>query len=404
VRPLSSIALVIFLSGMAEAATILTDPGAAAAAHAQVPGYGDSQEVGFEELSLGVVPATEYAAWGLEIDGPSPRVVLPTAFGTAGVGQRVLAVGYSATQGPEVHLRYAEPQRMVSLVVVDAGPGLLADVVVEGHVQESLVLPVDGEGLPGGQFLALIFDGPADELRLRAPLSGDGFGLDELVFGIPGTVDNDLDGASEEDGDCDDGDPSIVVGAFDGCDGKDNDCDGLIDEAADADADHWSTCMGDCDDLDPTRAPDQPEVCANGVDEDCDGFVDEDADSDGDGYSPCEGDCDDALPDAVPGAAEVCDETDNDCDGIVDEAPDADGDGFTGCEGDCDDADPLRVPGPSCEPSSEAPDDDPTREDIEPVVHIPGIGGGGCDCSLRAGDASPILTMACFLLLSRRRP
>lgn len=47
-----------------------------------------------------------------------------------------------------------------------------------------------------------------------------------------GAQDGDGDGYTEEDGDCDDGDPSVHPGASDGCDGQDTDCDGSIDEDA----------------------------------------------------------------------------------------------------------------------------------------------------------------------------
>jgi hypothetical protein len=51
----------------------------------------------------------------------------------------------------------------------------------------------------------------------------------------PGT-DDDGDGYTVEDGDCDDGDAGINPGVTsDGCDGEDNDCDGAIDEDFDGD-------------------------------------------------------------------------------------------------------------------------------------------------------------------------
>jgi hypothetical protein len=44
-------------------------------------------------------------------------------------------------------------------------------------------------------------------------------------------VDNDGDGLSECSGDCNDGNPAILPGAAEVCDGLDNDCDGVADNA-----------------------------------------------------------------------------------------------------------------------------------------------------------------------------
>ena len=46
-------------------------------------------------------------------------------------------------------------------------------------------------------------------------------------------LDDDGDGLSELEGDCDDGDPSVSPAAVEVCDGEDNDCDGLIDDQDD---------------------------------------------------------------------------------------------------------------------------------------------------------------------------
>ncbi len=78
-------------------------------------------------------------------------------------------------------------------------------------------------------------------------------------------------------------------------DGIDNNCNGLIDEGCctDNDNDGVTDCDGDCDDNDPNNYPFNTEVC-DGQDNDCDGLVDDDdpdvvgqttwyADTDGDG-------------------------------------------------------------------------------------------------------------------------
>jgi hypothetical protein len=54
----------------------------------------------------------------------------------------------------------------------------------------------------------------------------------------PSDVDDDGDGLTENEGDCDDTDAAIHPGAADGCDGKDSDCDDEVDEDA-ASEDGW---------------------------------------------------------------------------------------------------------------------------------------------------------------------
>ncbi|MFZ5481915.1 MAG: putative metal-binding motif-containing protein, partial [Myxococcota bacterium] len=202
------------------------------------------------------------------------------------------------------------------------------------------------------------------------------------------TIGCDLDGDLAEDAtcggdDCDDENPSAVLGGNEVCDDADNDCDGYTDEEA-ADAATWygdgdgdgygvdgvvtAACDappgfvadgGDCDDFTTTRSPVAEETC-NDLDDDCDGETDEDAtdaplwhaDLDGDGFgdpasatAACEApagwvadgtDCDDLDGLVSPGAAETCNAADDDCDGETDEDAvdvptwyaDADADGF----------------------------------------------------------------------------
>ena len=121
----------------------------------------------------------------------------------------------------------------------------------------------------------------------------------------------------------------------------------------DDDGDGFSEEQGDCDDTNADLSPNATEICDE-IDNDCDGDIDDDdssldasetgttfyADTDGDGYGdadseilacvlPEEGaaenmdDCDDSNADVSPDATEVCDETDNDCDGNIDDADDS---------------------------------------------------------------------------------
>ena len=192
-----------------------------------------------------------------------------------------------------------------------------------------------------------------------------------------GILDSDGDGYLESEGDCDDSDASVNIGATEICDGIDNNCDGEIDEGvmtsfyADSDGDGFGDAQyveeacespegfvpngSDCDDENGDIYPSADEVC-DGIDNDCNELVDDglgilmyqDADFDGfgdsdvvvdacqdePGLSRVPGDCDDSNPALNPDATEVCDELDNNCDGEIDEGVqetyyiDADGDGF----------------------------------------------------------------------------
>ena len=110
----------------------------------------------------------------------------------------------------------------------------------------------------------------------------------------PLSIDDDGDGYSESEGDCDDSDPAL--------------------NPADEDADGVSTCTGDCDDTNAATADSDNDADCDGVltSSDCNdndpSMPMNDADCDG---SPTEEDCNDADPYAFP--------YDTDEDGVADD-------------------------------------------------------------------------------------
>ena len=109
---------------------------------------------------------------------------------------------------------------------------------------------------------------------LGCPPSGPDPAIDTGDTGAAISEDDDEDGFTVADGDCDDSNPSVYPGAEELCDGLDSDCDGLLpvdDPDTDLDGDGFSACTDDCDDLDPATYPGAVDIPGDSIDQDCNG-------------------------------------------------------------------------------------------------------------------------------------
>ncbi len=138
-----------------------------------------------------------------------------------------------------------------------------------------------GGGNTGDTAVIHVYDNGA-ELELLTPVNGQisigesGKASQINVFAIPdsGDEDNDQDGYSPNQGDCNDNNAGINPEANDTCgDGVDTDCDGsdLCSGDQDNDNDGYSSGGGDCNDNDASIYPGTADICGDGVDRDCDG-------------------------------------------------------------------------------------------------------------------------------------
>jgi|GEM_PF-7103691 hypothetical protein len=153
-------------------------------------------------------------------------------------------------------------------------------------------------------------------------------------------IDDDGDGVSEGEGDCDDDDPCrapTLIEARTLC-GHPTGFPKLT-----------AACLAqyEADGREPPEAP----YCGDGLDQDCDGSdILCATDADCDGYiNGAEADCDDAQKTVNPGAIEIFDGIDNNCNGTIDEgfSCDVDGDGHAA----------IDSPDYNCEKPKDDPDD-----------------------------------------------
>ncbi|MBU0674909.1 MAG: hypothetical protein KJ950_09730 [Proteobacteria bacterium] len=236
---------------------------------------------------------------------------------------------------------------------VDAGSGLVEGIPVANN------WTVTVRGLKA-DMATVLYEGVRNGITITSGENNIGI-VTMVSVQNQNDVDNDGDGYAESRGDCNDSDSSINPVAIEICgDGIDQNCSGsdmvcsADSNASDDDWDGYSENQGDCDDTNGTVYPGAPEACGDGIDQDCSGADlvcsadPNEIDDDRDGFNENQGDCDDFNNSVHPGAMEVCgDGIDQDCQNgdMICLAIDFDGDGYTDGQGDCNDGDSTIYPG-----------------------------------------------------------
>ena len=178
----------------------------------------------------------------------SPRSIIPRA---------MTEMGLFLTNESKIELSIMSPPDIVFLLYYICWRLICPELLIGSIVQQttSLALPLKG-WVP--------FPNPDSNLI------------------CPDDTDDDGDGYTEKDGDCNDANPKINPGATDICgDGIDQDCsDGDCDDDndtnniiidADGDGDNYTKNEGDCNDNDASIHPGATEICGDGIDQDCNG-------------------------------------------------------------------------------------------------------------------------------------
>jgi hypothetical protein len=233
-----------------------------------------------------------------------------------------------------------------------------------------------------GSVQNVLYEGQQENIRIEANKTTEiGTVIAYLLDKAPANLaDQDGDGFTPVEGDCDDHNRAIRPQAAEACNSVDDNCNGQTDEGVlvafyqDGDGDGHGTvnqtalsCSApagyvssndDCSDADKAIHPGAVESACNAKDEDCSGADHcpaqpntyyQDADGDGfgnpantvisangvpSGYVTSSSDCDDTSAAVRPGAAETCNSVDDDCDGTLDDGVlttyyrDADQDGY----------------------------------------------------------------------------
>lgn len=246
-----------------------------------------------------------------------------------------------------------------------------------------------------------IFDGAAE-----VPYDG----IDQDCSGADlNDLDNDGYPGGASGTDCNDSNNAVHPGATEICGNLlDDNCSGgdAVCEVGDSDRDGFTIGEGDCNDLSNSIYPGAPETCGDLIDQDCSGadLSCADQDNDGDGVSENGGDCNDRDGKISPNVAEICgDGIDQNCSGgdLSCLEVDNDGDGFTEVQGDCDDSEASTKPGATevcgdkldnnCDGMVDATDSDQDGFPISTVCNPI----GQTDCNDASDAAYPGATESC---------
>jgi hypothetical protein len=339
------------------------------------------ETIDFESLSLAEAVSSQYDTLGASFDGLP--LVVTSVDGTAAADTQGADVG----AGP-LEINFTELQPSVALTLLDAD----GTVSVSGYADGVLLYSTSFTGSGGQEFLGITTEYGLDQLVIS--VSGDSFGVDDVIFSSLGLDDSDGDGLTEREGDCDDFDDTASPSASETWyDGVDSDCDGEDDYDQDGDGEPLGD---DCDDGDASAVPGGTETWYDGVDGDCDGGDDYDQDGDGATSSTYGGtDCDDTDAAISPSATETWyDGVDSDCAG--DDDYDQDGDGYRSGGGsvggtDCDDSDAGASPGGTETPYDGVDNDcdEATADDDADGDGYVAVSQGGTDCEDSIATAYP---------------
>ena len=212
----------------------------------EILGENAGESFDFESATVGSDLSSFYSSNGMELFGTSVTGA-SSAFGASASGDVCLKVS-----GTSLTVSFDSDVDGVSFGLLDAsGPltfqawdGSGASVLSTGG---ALKLEADGEDVPGGRFVGVLFDSPIQKLRIT-PTTSDGVGYDDWQVYWSEDSDRDGDGYTGGDGDCDDSDADVNPDATEDLnDGIDNDCDGTVDgggATAYTDASSWESDAG----------------------------------------------------------------------------------------------------------------------------------------------------------------